>query len=222
MTVGTAIALEIDHIELGYGARVVLADFSLRLDGGAAVVLRGSNGSGKSTLLRCVAGLHPAAAGTVRIGGRAVDETSPHFRRRVAALLDDGAWYPSLTVREHIELIRMVNMPAARPWAEPDELVDLLGLAAIAGESPTRLSSGQRQRLALAMTFGRPSELLLLDEPERHLDAAGRATVAELVGEYVSTGGAALVATHDPVLGGLGRVIELREGAEPESWREQR
>lgn len=206
--------LEIDRVELGYGARVVLADFSLRADAGEAVVLRGGNGAGKSTLLRCVAGLHPAAAGTVRVGDRAVDETSPRFRRAVAALLDDGAWYPSLTVREHVELVRRVNPPAARSRVEPDGLIGLLGLAPVADDSPARLSSGQRQRLALAMTFARPSELLLLDEPERHLDAAGRATVAALVGEYVGAGGAALVATHDPILGELGRVVELRGAAE--------
>jgi ABC-2 type transport system ATP-binding protein len=202
--------LEIDHVELGYGARVVLADFSLRAGAGEAVVLRGGNGAGKSTLLRCVAGLHPAAAGTVRVGDRAVDETSPRFRRMVAALLDDGAWYPSLTVREHVELVRRVNTPAARPCPEPGELIDLLGLAPDADDSPARLSSGQRQRLALAMTFARPSELLLLDEPERHLDAAGRGTVAALIGGYVGAGGTALVATHDPILGELGRIVELQ------------
>jgi ABC-2 type transport system ATP-binding protein len=206
--------LEIDRLTLGYGSRVVLADFSLRVGAGEAVVVRGGNGAGKSTLLRCVAGLHPAAAGTVWVGDRAADETSPHFRRMVAALLDDGAWYPSLTVGEHVELVRRVNQPVTRPWWEAGELVDLLGLAPVADDPPTRLSSGQRQRLALAMTFARPSGLLLLDEPERHLDAAGRATVAALVGEYVGAGGAALVTTHDPILGELGRVVELRGAAE--------
>jgi ABC-type multidrug transport system ATPase subunit len=207
--------IAIDRITLAYDDRVVLSDFSLQAGAGHAVALRGRNGAGKSTLLRCVAGLLKPREGTVLVADRIVDETSAHFRRTVAALLDDAAWYPSLTVMEHVGLVRMVNGLSVDAWWDPAELTDRLDLASIADDSPARLSSGQRQRLALAMTFARPSELLLLDEPERHLDAAGRAAVTDLITKYTDRGGAALIATHDPVLAGACHIVDLNDPVSP-------
>jgi ABC-2 type transport system ATP-binding protein len=204
--------ITIDDVTLAYGDRRVLDRFSLMVSAGSAVALRGRNGAGKSTLLRATAGLLRPRSGTIGIGGEPVDETRPAFRRMVAALLDDAAWYPSLTVLEHVDLVRMVAGPAPAGWWTPSELTDCLQLDRVAGDPPTRLSSGQRQRLALAMTFARASEVLLLDEPERHLDAQGRAAVADLVGRYVGGGGTALVATHDTRVSRDLRPVDLAAG----------
>lgn len=199
----------LDEVTLAYDDRVVLSNLSFQVEAGQSIALRGRNGAGKSTLLRCIAGLLQPRRGTVSVDGRVADETKPWFRRVVAALLDDAAWYPSLTVAEHVDLIRVVNGPAAESWWSPADLTERLGLAAIAHDSPARLSSGQRQRLALAMTFARPSKLLLLDEPERHLDPAGRAAVTDLVAEYVGGGGSVLTATHDSGLADACEVVML-------------
>jgi ABC-2 type transport system ATP-binding protein len=199
--------LDVDGLTAGYGGHTVLAGFSLRLAPGEAVALRGPNGSGKSTLLRCVGGLLAPRAGAVTLAGvPSLDETHVEFRRVVAALLDDAVWYPSLTVGEHVDLIRAVHPAARRDTAD---LLAALELTGVAGESPVRLSAGQRQRLALAMTFARPSRLLLLDEPERHLDADGRRTVVDLLRAYLVQGGAALVATHDPDITAACRVVDV-------------
>jgi ABC-type multidrug transport system ATPase subunit len=204
--------IEIRDVTLAYEQRPVLFRFSLTVPAGTAVAVRGPNGSGKSTLLRAAAGLLPPRAGIITVDGEPVDETRPEFRRAVVSLLDDGAWYPSLTVIEHVELVRLAaGRPAAPRWA-PDELVDRLELRHMAGESPLRLSSGQRQRLALAMTFARASSVMLLDEPERHLDSDGRATVVDLIRRYVADGGTVLVATHEPVLTAAFRTVDLTDG----------
>jgi heme ABC exporter ATP-binding subunit CcmA len=203
--------IKIHNVTLAYGDRPVLAHFSLTVPAGDAVAVRGPNGSGKSTLLRAVAGLLPPRAGTIAIDDEPVDETLPAFRRAVASLIDDGAWYPSLTVREHIELVQLAaGRPTAPRW-QPDQLVDRLELGHVVGESPLRLSSGQRQRLALAMIFARASSVMLLDEPERHLDSEGRTTVADLIRRYVADGGTVLVATHEPVLTTALRTVDLND-----------
>ena len=189
-----------DRLKVGYGDRVVIEDLTLAVDAGEAVALRGPNGIGKSTVLRCVAGLLPPLRGTVRFNGDEVDERDPGFRRAVAALLEPGVWYPGLSAREHLTLVRLANAPVGDDWFAEGELAERLGVAGFADASPTSLSSGQRQRLALAMVLDRPSRLLLLDEPERHLDQQGRATVATLLAEYQARGGSALLASHDPTV----------------------
>lgn len=197
-----------DRLKVGYGDRVVIEELSLTVAAGEGVALRGPNGIGKSTVLRCVAGLLEPAAGTVRVDGEPVDERRAEFRRAVAALLDPPAWYPGLSAREHLSLVRLANAPVG-DWFADGELAGRLGVDGFADASPSSLSSGQRQRLALAMVLDRPSRLLVLDEPERHLDRDGRDTVAALIEQYLGRGGAVLLASHDPTVTGGCTVIEL-------------
>jgi ABC-type multidrug transport system ATPase subunit len=192
--------LRVAGLSVGYGDRVVIEGLTVTVEPGEAVALRGPNGIGKSTVLRCVAGLLPPIAGTVRVDGGEVDERAPAFRRTVAALLEPGVWYPGLSAREHLSLVRLAIAPAGPDWFTLDELAERLGVDGFADASPTSLSSGQRQRLALAMVLVRPSRLLLLDEPERHLDQDGRVVVAELIDDYLARSGAALLASHDPTV----------------------
>jgi ABC-2 type transport system ATP-binding protein len=192
--------LRIEGLSVGYGDRVVIEDLTVTVDAGEAVALRGPNGIGKSTVLRCVAGLLAPLRGTVTVDGLAVDEREVPFRRAVASLLEPGVWYPGLSAREHLSLVRLANAPIGAEWFGEGELAARLGVDGFADASPTSLSSGQRQRLGLAMVLERPSRLLLLDEPERHLDQDGRAVVATLIDEYLARGGAALLASHDPTV----------------------
>ncbi|WP_433222032.1 ABC transporter ATP-binding protein [Dactylosporangium sp. CS-047395] len=201
--------LELDRLKIGYGDRVVIEELSLAIGAGEGVALRGPNGIGKSTVLRCVAGLLAPAEGVVTVDGERADERSASFRRTVAALLEAPAWYPGLSAQEHLTLVRLANAPVGAEWFAEGELAARLGVDEFADATPGSLSSGQRQRLALAMVLDRPSRLLLLDEPERHLDQAGRATVAALIDEYLAKGGAALLASHDPTVTGGCEVVEL-------------
>ncbi|MFG1943613.1 heme ABC exporter ATP-binding protein CcmA [Nonomuraea sp. NPDC048826] len=174
----------------------VLHDLSLTVGRGEVVAVVGPNGSGKSTLLRCLAGLLPVAAGSVEVfGGPPVD--GPAFWRRVAWAADEPAWYPGLTAREHLELMRAVH---GEPRLEVEAALEMFGLAERADAPPLNLSTGQRQRLTLAAALLRPSELLLLDEPERGLDAAFRERLGTLLTGYAAEGGAVVAATHDDAL----------------------
>ncbi|HVT68011.1 MAG TPA: ABC transporter ATP-binding protein [Trebonia sp.] len=183
-------------LRMAYGDVVVLEDIDLLVRRGEIVAITGINGVGKSTLLSCLAGFRPAAAGTVTVlGGPPRDNAA--FWRAVAHVADQPTWYPGLTVREHLELVRMTHEPVSGWCLDPDELIEVFGLTARADASPLSLSSGQRQRLSLAAALARPSDLLLLDEPEQSLDAGFRTELAHLLRGYADNGGAVVMATHD-------------------------
>ncbi len=199
---------------MAYGSVVVLEDIDLTVAEGEIVALTGVNGVGKSTLLSCLAGFRRQAAGTVSVlGGPPRDNAE--FWRAVAIVADQPTWYPGLTVRELLELVRMTHQPL-RGWCLPaDELVEIFGLSARADASPLSLSSGQRQRLSLAAALARPSRLLLLDEPEQSLDAGFRQELATLLREqYAANGGTVVMATHDHdfAMTAGARIIPLAEG----------
>jgi ABC-2 type transport system ATP-binding protein len=184
-------------VRMAYGSFVVLADVDLDVAEGEIVAVTGVNGAGKSTLLSCLAGLRRPADGRVNVLGDMPRDTA-EFWRAVALVAEQPTWYPGLTVREHLELVRLTHEPISG-WCLPaDTLIETFGLSARAGAVPLDLSSGQRQRLALSAALARPSKLLLLDEPEQSLDPAFRAELAALLRlEYAAHGGTVVMATHD-------------------------
>jgi ABC-type multidrug transport system ATPase subunit len=185
---------------------------TLSVDTGSAVALVGPNGAGKSTVLQTLVGLLPPLAGTVHFAGRAVDERDGDFRRAVAGVLDDDAFFPSLTGEEHLLLTARGHGVVDAEQVVAAELA-AFGLAERAGALPSALSSGQRRRLALAGALVRPAQLLVLDEPERRLDTAMRRTLAERLAAVVDAGGTVLFASHDPAFIGTlaDRVLLVRD-----------
>lgn len=183
----------------GFGAHQVLRGLDLGADPGEVVALVGVNGTGKSTLLRCLAGLHRYEAGEVEVlGGPPADDQ--RFWRSVGLLGDEPSWYPGLTVREHLELIRLAHEPVPPEWPPVDELLAEFGLTDQADATPLVLSTGQRQRLSLLTVLVRPSVLLLLDEPEHGLDPDFRVRLGARLRTYARDGRTVVMASHDPVL----------------------
>lgn len=171
----------------------MLRGVDLEVAAGQIVAVAGENGAGKSTLLRCLAGLADPAQGVIEVlAGAPVD--APEFWRQVAMLGDEPAWYPGVSVAEHLELMASVHGGGRMSAGAALEAFALGGRAAM---HPLTLSTGQRQRLALAMTLLRPSRLLLLDEPERGLDSGFKTALAGLLSAYADEGGAVVMATHD-------------------------
>ena len=138
---GDATVVAVRGLRVGYGSIVVLADIELTVTAGQIVAVTGVNGVGKSTLLSCLAGLRRPAAGTVSVLGEAPRD-DPAFWRAITFVADQPTWYPGLTVREHLELIRLTHEPV-RGWCLPaDELIEVFGLSARADASPLDMSSG--------------------------------------------------------------------------------
>ncbi|WP_157247977.1 heme ABC exporter ATP-binding protein CcmA [Nonomuraea typhae] len=183
------------------GGDPVLTGLTLAVRPGELVAVVGENGSGKSTLLRCLAGLQPPTSGEVTVLGAAPADTAA-FWARVVLTADEPAWYPGLTVREHLDLVLAVH---SAPRMSTGAALESFALTARADAVPASLSTGQRQRLSLAATLLRPSRLLLLDEPERGLDADFRPRLGDLLEEYAGAGGTVIMATHDPALAARAR-----------------
>ncbi|WP_306203717.1 ABC transporter ATP-binding protein [Actinoplanes sp. RD1] len=188
-------AIAVRDLAVSYGSTAVITGLDLTVPAGTGVCITGENGIGKSTLLRCVAGLQRPDEGEIEVFGGPPGAT-PEFWRAVSTTVEPPTWYPGLTVREHAELVCRAHGVHADD-AGADEALERLGIAAQADAVPASMSSGQKQRLTLALAFLRPSRLLILDEPEQRLDPEGRETVAALIAEYLADGGSLLMASHD-------------------------
>jgi ABC-2 type transport system ATP-binding protein len=188
-------AVEVEGLHVGYGSTPVLVDVALTVPAGTGVCVVGENGIGKSTLLRCVSGLQQPDEGTIRVFGGDPGAT-PEFWRAVVTTVEPPTWYPGLTAREHADLVCRAH-GLDPDEAGVDEALDRFGLTGHADAIPPSLSSGQKQRLILAIALLRPSALLILDEPEQRLDREGRASVAALLADYLAGGGSLLMASHD-------------------------
>ena len=175
-------------------ARLVLKQFQggglepldLAIEPGECVTLTGQSGSGKTRLLRAIADLDPNR-GDAWVGDCLLRETSPPaWRRQVGLLPAESHWWHD-RVGDHF------TRPAAG-------LLAALGLGEESlGWQVARLSSGERQRLALARLLDRQPSALLLDEPTANLDPENIARVEQLLGEYARKQGAALFwVSHDP------------------------
>jgi ABC-2 type transport system ATP-binding protein len=193
--VGEEPAVAVEGLCVSYGSTPVLVDVGLAVPAGHGVCVTGENGIGKSTLLRCVASLQRPDRGVIRVFGHPPGST-PDFWRDVVTTVEPPTWYPALTVREHAELVCRANGQKPED-AGVDEALQRFGLGRHTDAIPPSLSSGQKQRLTLALALLRPSSLLILDEPEQRLDPEGRAYVAGLLGDYVKGGGSVLMASHD-------------------------
>lgn len=192
-----AALLAATELEVGYGGAPVCGPVTVSVAAGEAVALVGPNGAGKSTVLQTMVGLLPPLAGTVRFGGERVDERDAAFRRAVAGVLDEDAFFPSLTGAEHLLLTARAHGVADAEAVVAAELA-AFGLTGRQDALPTALSSGQRRRLALAGALVRPAQLVVLDEPERRLDTAMRRALADRLVALVDAGATVLFASHDP------------------------
>lgn len=184
------------------GGRVVVRDVDLCVEQGEVVALAGPNGSGKTTVLAALAGSEPLGGGKLTLDGHPIAAGTVAHWTLVHGVLADAGWLPGLTVLDHLAL--------ASDRDRALQHLDLLGVAALADRLPTSLSAGERQRVRLADASARAWRVLLLDEPERHLDAAGRELLHGLL-QRARRRGPVVVATHDAsVLAAADRVLELR------------
>lgn len=183
------------------GATTLLRPTDVEADPGKCVVLRGPNGSGKTTLLRIIGGLLAPTTGSASIGGTEADERDPAIRAAVAGLIGAPTTYRDLTLIDHLVLVDSTwGQDPATSDERGEALLDALGMGELDDRFPHELSSGQGQLFRLALTLSRPSSVLLLDEPEQHLDPAKRQVVAGLLRERVDEGATLVMACHDPEL----------------------
>ncbi|GAA5101921.1 ABC transporter ATP-binding protein [Haloechinothrix salitolerans] len=187
--------------------------FDLDVHSGELVGLLGPSGCGKSTTLRMIAGLEDVTSGDIRVGGTSMVGLPPQ-RRNIGVAFENYALYPPLTVAENIAFGLRARGKANRKERVAD-VARRIGLGDILDARPVGLSSGQKQRVALARAIVRQPDVLLLDEPLSHLDAAQRDTTRrELRHLQQELGYTTILVTHDQeeALSLADRVVVMNDG----------
>jgi sulfate/thiosulfate transport system ATP-binding protein len=184
------------------GARAALDGISLTIPDGEFLALLGPSGSGKTTLLRALAGLEFPDGGSILFDGRPIDDV-PARERGVGFVFQHYALFRHMSVARNVAFGLEIRPRRNRP-AQPEirrrvqDLLDLLGIGALAGRYPSQLSGGQRQRVALARALAIEPGLLLLDEPFGALDAQVRKNLRVWLRElHVRMGLTSVFVTHD-------------------------
>jgi len=197
-----------------FGRHLALGPIDLRLVDGERLAVLGDNGAGKTTLLRILATAARPTAGSLQLFGLDASSGRDRVRARLGYLGHRHGLYPALTARENVEFFATLHgVERARVAGA---LVET-GLEAVADRRVEELSRGQQQRLALARTTLHRPELLVLDEPDASLDAAGRGLLSRMM-----EGRTVVMATHDrPLARDLcGRGLLLRAGRDAgDPWK---
>lgn len=152
---------------------------SLDLDRGKLLALLGPSGCGKTTTLRLLAGLERADAGRILVGGRNVTDLPPEVRN-MGVVFQSYALFPHMTAAENVAFgLESRGIRRREREARVAEVLEMVGLSALAQRKPRQMSGGQQQRVALARALAIRPDLLLLDEPLSALDAQLRDGVRE-------------------------------------------
>ena len=190
---GAPLAIDVRGLRKRYGTLQVLDGLDLAVPRGELVALLGPNGAGKTTTVEILEGYRAFDGGEVRVLGMDPTRDRAALHARVGLMLQNGGITPQ---GRPGELVRLHARFYADP-ADPDELLDLLGLSDAAGRRYKLLSGGEKQRLSLALALvGRP-ELLVLDEPTAGMDPAAKAVVRSILEDLRAAGRTILLTTHE-------------------------
>jgi heme exporter protein A len=209
-------ALSVAGLRRDYGERTALSGVGFELARGETMLVLGPNGAGKTTLLRILATLLRPSGGEVRALGCAIPGEAWKLRGRIGFLGHEPLLYRDLSGRENLRFhARLHGINGALAEARIAELLAAAGMERRADERVVELSAGMRQRLAICRCVLHEPELLLLDEPDSNLDAAGRELARGLIGPGPER--ARVIVSHDPERfeGEADRVLRLEAGGRP-------
>ncbi|MFG2961354.1 ABC transporter ATP-binding protein [Streptomyces sp. NPDC048291] len=193
--------VEIDSLEVRYGATRALRDVSCRVAGGEVLALIGANGAGKSTLLRTLAGVTRPRAGTVRVLGQDTTRLRAHdIARRGLRLVPEGRHlFDDLTVGENLWMgTHRSRREAERNSSQLERVFELFPvLREFTSRRAGALSGGQQQMVAIGRALmGRP-RVLLLDEPSLGLAPRYVAQIMDVVGGLAADGTTVVIAEQN-------------------------
>lgn len=213
----TAPALTLSGIGRQFGTVRALDHISLDVQPGEIICLVGHSGCGKTSLLRIIAGIDAPDEGQLIMGGRALVGPSVFVepeKRNIGVVFQDYALFPHLTVRENV-MFGLRKLHKDKALARVNELLDLVGLSAMAERYPHMLSGGEQQRVALIRALAPKPDLLLMDEPFSNLDRGLRARVRrETMALLRALGTPVIIVTHEAeeALSTGDRVVLMRSG----------
>jgi ABC-2 type transport system ATP-binding protein len=185
-------SIEVRELTKAYGKTVAVDHLSFDVHPGRVTGFLGPNGAGKSTTLRMILGLDNPTTGSALINGRPfADHRQPLFE--VGALLDPKAFHPGRSAGNHLRCLALANGIDQR---RVDQVLDLVGLTAVAAKRAGGFSLGMGQRLGLASALLGDPAILILDEPINGLDPEGILWIRTLLRSLAGEGRTVLVSSH--------------------------
>jgi ABC-2 type transport system ATP-binding protein len=172
---------------------VAVHGLDLSVPEGGVFGFLGPNGSGKTTTIRCLLGLVTATAGRTAVLGQVGPGALPAVMRRVGAIVETPAMFPTMTARENLTLLGAMDRVGPR---RVEASLTTVGLAERADEKVAKYSLGMRQRLGLAGALLKDPALLVLDEPVNGLDPAGIREIRELLRALGAEGRTVFLSSH--------------------------
>jgi putative ABC transport system ATP-binding protein len=197
-----------------------LTDINLVILPNRFTVISGPSGSGKTTLLNLIGCIDRADAGSIMVGGKAVqtmdDDTLSDFRsRQLGFVFQNFNLLQVLTAYENVEYPLLLNgVPADLRRSRVTSLLEAVGLADRANNRPGQLSGGQRQRVAIARALALRPQLVLADEPTANLDSKTGGEIITLMREMQQRHKVSFIfSSHDPkVLDAADDAVHIQDG----------
>ncbi len=183
--------LKVEELSLYYGGQRVLNNVSFSFEKGKITGLLGPNGAGKSSIFKVLAGLVRPDSGVVTKNGENLEDISD-LRKSCSYMIDSPAFYPYLSGRQNLQLIRKV----LGREKDLEKLMRLVGLDPFSQKRVKNYSTGMKQRLAIAQTMIHDVDLLLLDEPFNGLDPNGFQDLITLLRQLNEEGMTVVVSSH--------------------------
>jgi len=189
---GSTVTIQAEHVTKRYGAKQVVDDLSFSVCSGEVFALLGPNGAGKTTTVEILEGYRRADAGSVRILGFDPFRDGARLKQRMGLMLQQGGIYSGITPAEMLDLFACFY---ANP-AQPEALLELVGLTSARATRFRRLSGGQQRRLALAVALIGQPDVVFLDEPTAGMDPQARLLTWDLIRGLRGRGATVLLTTH--------------------------
>jgi sodium transport system ATP-binding protein len=190
-------AVRVDRLEKTLGKNKVLRGVSLEANSGEIFGLLGPNGAGKTTTLRIICTLLAPDAGLVEVLGFDTRTAAEEVRRRVGVVTADIGVYPRLTARENIAYFaELSGVRDGQLNRRVDAVIDRLDMGSFAKQRAESLSSGQKQKVAIARAIVHDPEVLMFDEPTSNLDVLASRDIRDFMVESRGRGKCVIFSTH--------------------------
>lgn len=204
MSTANDIVIEVKHLRMGYGDKVLMEDLNFQVRRGEVFIILGGSGCGKSTLLKHMIGLYPPMAGEIwfELDNLVTVQGDDRLKvlRKFGVMYQSGALFGSMTVLENVRLPldEFTDLPAAAKEIIALNKLKLVAMESAASKMPADLSGGMQKRAAIARAMALDPGILFLDEPSAGLDPITSAGLDDLINDLAANlGFTFVVVTHE-------------------------